>query len=71
MKSFDESAHNATTRLYNPQTGKSNLLASIVEVEDEDPFLMVDLNGDNVYQDNEQIALKEEGRIILTCGRRR
>lgn len=60
LKSFKESAHNATTRIYNPLTGKSNLLASIVEIEDEDPFLMVDLNGDNVYQDNEQFALKEE-----------
>ena len=60
LKSFNESAHNATTRIYNPQTGKSNLLASIVEIEDEDPFLMVDLNGDNIYQDNEQFPLKEE-----------
>lgn len=60
LKSFNESAHNATTRLYNPQTGKSNLLASIVEIDDEDPFLMVDLNGDSVYQDNEQVILKEE-----------
>jgi peroxiredoxin len=59
LKSFDESAHNATGRLYNPQTGKASLLVSIVEIEDQDPFLMADLNGDNTYQDNEKIVLKE------------
>jgi peroxiredoxin len=61
LKIFKETTHTATGRLYNPQTGKFSVLASVVESEDDDekPILLVDLNGDNAFDESEQIAFTQ------------
>lgn len=62
LKVFKETTHTATGRLYDPQTGKFSVLASVVENdadEDEKPVILVDLNGDNAFDESEQLAFTQ------------
>ena len=50
-------AHVTASRLYHPGQDKSVILAALVEVEDETPYLYADLNLDSVMSDNERFEL--------------
>jgi peroxiredoxin len=61
LKSADGAdVHNSTGWLFNPQTGKYSLRANLIEPDEKDPFIAVDLNGDNIYQDTEQFTFKKD-----------
>jgi thiol-disulfide isomerase/thioredoxin len=49
-------------RLYDPLRDKSAILTLLVEPEDDDPYLYVDLDLDNLMADNERVALENEDR---------
>lgn len=56
--SFGADAHFTSARLIDPQTGEATLLALLVEVEDEDPVIFVDRDGDNKITSAEKFELK-------------
>lgn len=58
-KSFSEDAHLTSNRLPNP-TRQPSLVAVLVEEPDEKPVLLVDLNADNQFSDNEKFTFSRE-----------
>jgi peroxiredoxin len=56
--SFGADAHFTSARLIDPQTGEASLLALLVEVEDEDPVIFIDRDGDNKITAAEKFELK-------------
>lgn len=58
--SIGEDAHLAAARLTDPRTQNNSILALLVEERGEDPYLFVDVNGDNNLNDDEKLILKRE-----------
>ena len=56
--SFDGQTHFTSARLIDPRTGEASLLALLVEVEDEDPIIFVDRDGDNKISTTEKVVLE-------------
>lgn len=54
---FGPDAHYASSRLFDPRTKKSSLLALLVEEEDEKPIIYVDVNGDDKLSEDEKLTL--------------
>lgn len=52
-------AHITAARLIDPQTGEASILALLVEVDDEDPIIFVDSDGDNKIISTEKFELKQ------------
>ena len=53
-----EDAHLAAARLTDPRTQNVSIIALLVEEHGEDPFIFVDMNGDNSLNDDEKVVLK-------------
>lgn len=58
-KAFTETAHLSMNRLQNP-SGQASLVAVLVEEEDEKPLLLVDLNADNNFADDEKFVFRRK-----------
>jgi thiol-disulfide isomerase/thioredoxin len=54
---LEEGANVTAGRLYHPPQDKSAILTLLVEPEDDTPFLLADLNLDNVMADDERFPL--------------
>src|SRR5688500_12283744 len=59
------SAHFTSAHLINPVTGQAEVLAVLVEEEDEDPVFFVDRDGDNKITAAEKFELKAERNPYL------
>jgi len=62
---FSASAHFTSAHLINPVTGQAEVLAVLVEEEDEDPVFFVDRDGDNKITAAEKFELKAERNPYL------
>ncbi len=63
--SFGPDAHFTSAKLIDPRTGEASLLALLVEVEDEDPVIFVDRDGDNKITSAEKFELKDADNPYL------
>ena len=63
--SFAADAHVTSAKLIDPVTGKPSIVALLVEVEDEDPMLFVDRDGDGKIVAAEKFEMKEDGNPYI------
>jgi thiol-disulfide isomerase/thioredoxin len=56
---MDETTVTAT-RIYNPMQDKNNILAALIEVEDEKPAVYVDVNMDGLFSKSELVTMKRQ-----------
>jgi thiol-disulfide isomerase/thioredoxin len=55
---INEDAHLAAGRMIDPRTKNASVIILLVEERGEDPFALVDLNGDNQLNDDEKVTFK-------------
>src|SRR5687768_13658784 len=62
---FGPDVHFTSAKLIDPRTGEASLLALLVEVDDEDPVIFVDRDGDSRITSAEKFELKEADNPYL------